>query len=132
MLRFNSSQISWRRITTRDTRIAGVDVPAGTTIFLNFASANRQHNIWEDPDDFNIRRPNANQHISFGKGVHYCLGARLAKFEAQTVTEILAQRLPSLRLLEGQHLDYFPNITFRGPTELRLSWSDATTDGDPV
>ena len=131
VLRYNSSQISWRRITTRDTRIAGVDVPAGTTVFLNFASANRQDNIWDDPDDFDISRPNANQHISFGKGVHYCLGARLAKFETQTVTEILAQRLPSLRLMEGQHLDYFPNITFRGPTQLNVTWSDTTTAGGP-
>ena len=46
----------------------------------------------------------------------------LAKFETQTVTEILAQRLPSLRLMEGQRLDYFPNITFRGPTQLNVAW----------
>ena len=123
VLRFNSSQISWRRITTRDTRIAGVEVPAGTTVLLNFASANRQDDIWDEPDDFDIRRPNANQHISFGKGVHYCLGAKLAKLETQTVTEVLAQRLPSLRLMEGQRLDYFPNITFRGPTELHVAWA---------
>jgi len=123
VLRFNSSQIAWRRITTRDTTIAGVDVPAGTSIFLNFASANRQDDIWDSPDDFDIRRDNASQHISFGKGVHYCLGAKLAKFEVQTVTEILTQRLPSLRLEEEQDLAYFPNITFRGPTELHVTWS---------
>ena len=123
VLRFNSSQIAWRRITTRDTTIAGVDVPAGTSIFLNFASANRQDDIWDSPDDFDIRRDNASQHISFGKGVHYCLGAKLAKFEVRTVTEILTQRLPSLRLEEEQDLDYFPNITFRGPTELHLTWT---------
>ena len=123
VLRFNSSQISWRRITTRDTTIAGVDVPAGTTVFLNFASANRQDDIWNDPDDFDIRRPNANQHISFGKGVHYCLGAKLAKLEAQTVTETFAQRLPSLCLIKNQTLAYFPNITFRGPTELHVAWT---------
>ena len=123
VLRFNSSQISWRRITTRDTSIAGIRVPAGTTIFLNFASANRQRDIWDDPDDFKVHRPNANQHISFGKGVHFCLGAKLAKSEAQTVTEILAQRLPSLRLVEDQRLDYFPNITFRGPTQLHVTWT---------
>lgn len=123
VLRFNSSQIAWRRMTTRDTTIAGVDVPAGTSIFLNFASANRQDDIWDSPDDFDIRRSNASQHISFGKGVHYCLGAKLAKFEVRTVTEILTQRLPSLRLEEEQDLDYFPNITFRGPTELHVTWS---------
>ena len=122
MLRFNSSQISWRRITTRDTSISGVEVPAGTTVFLNLAAANRQADVFCDPDNFDIRRPDANQHISFGKGVHYCLGAKLAKFEAQTVIEILARRLPSLELVEGQEIDYFPNITFRGPTELHVTW----------
>ena len=124
VLRFNSSQVAWRRITTRDTMIGGIDVAAGTSIFLNFASANRQEDIFCDPDGFDIGRPNASRHISFGKGVHFCLGARLAKFEVRTVTEILSQRLPSLRLVaEGQDLDYFPNITFRGPTELHVAWT---------
>ena len=122
VLRFNSSQISWRRITTRDAAIGGMEVPAGTAVFLNFASANRQSDIWEDPDCFDIHRPNANRHISFGKGVHYCLGAKFAKFETQIVTEVIAERLPSLRLVEGQELHYFPNITFRGPTELHVAW----------
>ena len=90
---------------------------------MNFASANRQGDIFCDPDSFDIDRPNANQHISFGEGVHYCVGAKLAKFEVQTVTEILAQRLPSLRPVEGQRLDYFPNITFRGPAKLSVTWS---------
>ncbi len=122
VLRFNSSQISWRRITTTDTEIGGYHVPAGTPIFLNFASANREAELWPDPDRFDIRRPNANRHISFGKGVHYCLGAKLAKLEAQIVTEILSQRVPSLRLVEAQRFDYFPNITFRGPNRLYVAW----------
>ena len=122
VLRFNSSQISWRRITTTETEIGGHTVPAGTTIFLNFASANRQHDIWVDPDVFDIRRPNANRHISFGKGVHYCLGAKMAKLETQIVTEILAKRIPSLKLVDDQEFSYFPNITFRGPNTLYLTW----------
>ncbi len=122
VMRFESSQVSWRRVTTRDTTLGGMDVPAGTTIFLNFASANRQPDLWDDPDAFDIHRPDANRHISFGKGVHYCLGAKYAKFEAQVVTEILAERLPSLRLVDDQELDYFPNITFRGPSHLQVAW----------
>ncbi|MBN4047501.1 cytochrome P450 [Acidimicrobiaceae bacterium AH-315-P05] len=122
VLRFNSSQISWRRLTTRDTRVAGYDVPAGTAIFMNFASANRQADRWENPDTFDIHRPNAKRHISFGKGVHFCLGAKFAKLEAQVVTEILAERIPSLRLVDDQKFGYFPNITFRGPTSLHVAW----------
>ena len=122
MLRYESSQISWRRITTTATTVGGYEVPAGTPILLNFASANRQPDIWEAPDTFDIHRPNANRHISFGKGVHFCLGARLARFETRLVAEILAERVPSLRLAAGQQLDYFPNITFRGPTRLHVEW----------
>ena len=122
VLRFESSQISWRRITTSATTVGGYDVPAGTPILLNFASANRQPDIWEAPDSFDIRRPNANRHISFGKGVHFCLGARLARFETRLVIEALTERIPSLRLAPGRQLDYFPNITFRGPTQLHVEW----------
>lgn len=122
VLRYNSSQISWRRITTRDTTIRDIDIPAGTSIFLNFASAHRQDDLWERPDEFDIHRPDANRHIAFGKGVHYCLGAKFAKFEAQVVTEMVAERLPTLRLVDDQTFDYFPNITFRGPTKLHVEW----------
>lgn len=122
VLRFESSQISWRRVTTTDTRVGDYDVPAGTGIFLNFASANRQADIWENPDTFDIHRPNAKHHISFGKGVHFCLGAKFARYETALMTEVLAERLPSLRLVEDQDLDYFPNITFRGPSRLMVAW----------
>lgn len=122
VLRYNSSQISWRRVTTTDTSVGEFDVPAGTSIFMNFASANRQGGIWDDPNTFDIHRPNANRHISFGKGVHYCLGARFAKVETQLVIEALAERIPSLRLVDDQAFTYFPNITFRGPTELHVAW----------
>lgn len=122
VLRFNSSQISWRRLTTEDTIIGGYEVPAGTAIFMNFASAHRQSDIWDDPEVFDIHRPNANHHISFGKGVHYCLGAKFAKRETQMVIEALAARVPSLRLVSDDVPTYFPNITFRGPTELQVTW----------
>ncbi len=121
-LRFESSQISWRRISTRSTTIGGVEVPAGTRILLNLAAANRQPDVFDAPDTFDIDRERANRHISFGKGIHFCLGAGLAKLEARTVLELLASQLPSLRLVEGQRLSYFPNITFRGPDQLLVEW----------
>jgi hypothetical protein len=123
-LRFESSQVSWRRVTTRPTTLAGVDLPAGTRVFLNFASANRQPDVFEQPDVFDIDRPDANRHISFGKGIHFCLGSGLARVEARIALELLAERLPSLRLVEDQRFEFFPNITFRGPNELHVEWDE--------
>ena len=122
-LRFESSQISWRRITTVDTVLGGVEVPAGTKLFLNFAAANHQSDVFDDPNVFNINRPDAGHHISFGKGVHFCLGAPLARMEARIALELLTRKLPTLRLTdESAERDYFPNITFRGPEALHLAW----------
>ena len=121
-LRFESSQISWRRITTQPTTLGGVDLPTGTRLYLNFASANHQPDVFPDAETYDIHRKGANRHISFGKGIHFCIGSGLAKMEARIALELLADRMPSLRLVEGQHLDYFPNITFRGPSALHLEW----------
>ncbi len=128
VLRFNSSQVSWRRLTTRDTTVAGIDVPAGTTVFLNFAAAHREPSQFERPDEFDIHREDAHRHIAFGKGVHHCLGAQFTRFEVAVVLEVLAERLPSLRLVE-QDYSYYPNITFRGPNELWVDWDAAAATG---
>ena len=122
ILRFESSQISWRRITTRPAEIGEWKLPADAKIFLNFASANRDESVFEDPDVFDIHRSNANQHISFGKGVHFCLGTHLARLEVTIVLEALAERMPSIRLAPDQDQRFFPNITFRGPEEMRVEW----------
>lgn len=122
-LRFESSQISWRRVTTQDTTLGGVELPAGTRLFLNFASANNEPDRFENPRTFDIHRADANRHISFGKGIHFCLGSHLARMEARIALELLAEKLPTLRLADDdQELTYFPNITFRGPEALQLAW----------
>ncbi len=121
-LRYESSQIAWRRVTTTDTTLGGVELPAGTRIFLNFAAANRQPETFAEPNTFDIFRPNANQHISFGKGIHFCLGAGLSKMEARIALEVLTSTVPSLRLADTQDLSVFPNITFRGPEQLAVEW----------
>ncbi|WP_428098896.1 cytochrome P450 [Candidatus Rariloculus sp.] len=122
VLRFNSPQTSWRRVAARDTQIGGFKVPAGTQIFLSLGAANHDGDLYENPETFDIRRKNARTHISFGRGIHFCLGNRLALLEARITLETLVERVPSLRLVEGQALDYFPNFTFRGPKELWLQW----------
>ncbi|MFT5174148.1 MAG: cytochrome P450, partial [Gammaproteobacteria bacterium] len=82
VLRFDSPQTSWRRATRVDARIGGINIPAGTQIFLSLGAANHQENEFENPSLFDLRRHNARKHISFGYGIHFCLGARLARIEA--------------------------------------------------
>lgn len=122
VIRWNSPQIGWRRITTRDTTLGGVDLPEGTPVFLNLGAANHDPKAFADPGTFDIHRPDAAKNISFGKGIHYCLGAKFARFEAKVVMEVLAERVPTLDLVPGQRTDPFPNISFRGPSRLAVTW----------
>jgi len=99
-----------------------VSIPAGTQVFLSLGAGNHQPSLFDSPDTFDIRRKNARKHISFGQGIHFCLGARLARLEAEIALETLAKNLPSLNLVANQTLEYSPNITFRGPKELLVTW----------
>ena len=123
VLRCNSPQTSWRRVATKDTKLAGYKIPAGTQIFLSLGSANHDEKLFENPESFDIYRKNARAHIAFGRGIHFCLGNRLAIIEATITIETLSQRVPSLDLVPDQTFSYFPNFTFRGPKELWLTWS---------
>ena len=122
VIRWNSPQIGWRRITTCDTTLGGVDIPAGTQIYLNLGAGNHDPAEFDEPTAFNIARPNARNNISFGKGNHFCLGAKLARFEAKIAMEVLVERMPSLKLVDDQVLTRFPNISFRGPQSLMVHW----------
>jgi cytochrome P450 len=67
-------------------------------------------------------RHNAEEHLSLGQGMHYCLGAPLARLETRVVLEELSARLPRLRLVPGQTLRFRPNTTFRAPLALLVEW----------
>jgi cytochrome P450 len=119
-LRFDPSVPVWRRITTRPVTLGGVELPRGAKLFLWLAAANRDPAVFTDPDRFDPRRRNADQHLAFGRGLHYCLGAHLGKLETRIVLEQLAARFPRLRLVPDQQLTFHPNISFRGPQHLRV------------
>ena len=91
MLRYKSAQPSWRRLTTCDTTLGGIDIPQGTPIFLSLAAANHDPRSFDQPETFDMERRNASRHISFGRGPHICLGRILAKQEVQTVLELLVE-----------------------------------------
>jgi len=122
VLRFDSPQTSWRRVATQDTTFKGVDIPKGTRVFISLGSANHDPATFDHSGEFDIDRSNADKHISFGHGIHFCLGARLARLEGQIALEALTRRIPSIRIVPGQQLRYSPNMTFRGPAELYVEW----------
>jgi len=117
-LRYDPSVPAWRRVTTRPVTLAGVDLPAGSRLFLWLAAAGRDEETFARPAEFDLHRTGAENHLAFGKGLHYCLGANLGKLEAQIAIAELARRHPGLRLAPGQRLTFHPNISFRGPQTL--------------
>jgi cytochrome P450 len=124
MLRFDTSVPAWRRMATRTVEISGVEVPKEARLLLLLASANRDEEQFDEPDAFDIHRENAGKHLAFSQGIHYCLGAPLARLEARIAFELLTARMPDLRLApEDQTITFDPNISFRGPKELWVEWT---------
>src|SRR5690606_9219861 len=120
-LRHVGSIASWRRRTTREVEIEGVRIPAGARLLLVVHSANHDPAAFSDPDTFDIRRDNAANHLSFGFGAHQCLGKNLARMEMQIMLTELTRRLPHMQLHE-QDYEYVPNLSFRGPQHLKVTW----------
>ena len=123
VLRLDSSVIAWRRRTTQAVVIGGVSVPERADLLLMLGAANRDPTVFHDPDRFDIRRANAHEHLSFGSGPHFCLGAPLARLEARVVLEEVSARVPGLRLVDGVPLQFAPNVSFRGPLSLPVEWN---------
>lgn len=95
------------RVTTREVVVDGVTIPAGARVVLLFDAANRDPGVFADPERFDPDRPDAHRHLSFGHGIHHCMGASLARMEFRTVLDELA-RGPVFRL-EGEPGTYFEN-----------------------
>ena len=98
-------QLSRRAVV--DTEIGGVSVPEGSRISIFYAAANRDPSHWGDPDTFDIHREEAKRHVGFGAGVHYCIGAPLARMEGRIAFERLLTRLANIRYSPGKN-DFQP------------------------
>ena len=122
ILRYDSSIFAWRRITTCDTKIGEFDIPKGAKILMALGSGSRDDSVFEDGDDFNIFRKQKKKHLAFGNGVHFCMGAPLARLEMKIILEELARRLPHIRMVKGQKWDYIPTLAFRGIKKLLIEW----------
>jgi cytochrome P450 len=97
-LRFDSPVQSTARTALRSTQVADVTVPAGTTVAVLIGGANRDPRRFADPATFDVARPNAREHLAFSAGIHFCLGAALARLEAEVALRKLFERFDDLRL----------------------------------
>jgi cytochrome P450 len=118
-LRFEPTAQYMCRTTEREIEVGGVPLPAGARVVCWIASANRDEKQWGGTaDEFDITRPNARQHIAFGKGPHVCLGSWLARLELQVVLGTILRRFPKTTM-PAQELVWSSNV-IRGPQELVL------------
>ena len=118
ILRYAPSIVSWRRLAKKDTQIGGVDIPEGANILVIMGAGNRDDEVFPDGEAFDIERGNARTHLSFGYGIHFCIGFQLAKLEFGITLRELTQRFPNLRLADGHPINYLPSISFRVPDKL--------------
>jgi cytochrome P450 len=112
-LRFDGPVSGHRRTVAVDTELGGVALPAGARLVLLFASGDRDPAHFPDADRLDVTRENAVEHLSFGKGVHFCLGAPLARMEMRIALELLTARAPDMRLVTDQDFPYVPITMFR-------------------
>lgn len=120
-LRYDPPVKSTQRIAAADVEIAGQTIRKGDRLRWIMAAANRDPRVFSDPDVFDIGRQ-PNPHISFGSGIHYCLGATLARVEGQEVLRGLAERFEHFELAGGP-VEYQPSLQFRSVKSLPVRWA---------
>jgi cytochrome P450 len=124
-LRLSTPTQGMFRVVTKDTEVAGLDIPAGSRLVAMFAAANRDPDVFDDPDEFRPGRVNAHSHLAFGKGTHHCLGAPLSRLEGKVAAEELARRLGSFTLADSNDYTYHPSFMLRGLTNLDITATPA-------
>jgi len=119
-LRYEPSILLAFRVCKQDTELSDQVIRADDLVFWVIASANRDPRAFVSPDTFDITR-SPNPHVAFGGGIHHCLGAALARIEAQEVFRALAERFPRFRLNTGE-LEYVPDLHQRQLMSLHVQW----------
>ena len=119
-LRYDAPVKSIQRLAAQDVEMRGKVVHKDDRIRWFISSANRDPEVFTNPETFDISR-DPNPHVAFGSGVHHCLGATIARLEGQEVFKALAERFPSLHV-DSAELTYQPSITFRSLKSLPVAW----------
>jgi cytochrome P450 len=118
------------RLSRVPTTVGGVDIPAGTTVMVLNGAANRDPRHFDEPEKFDVARKNARHHIAFGRGIHTCPGAPLARAEGRVAIERLLDRTADIRISERVHgpadarnYRYLPTYILRGLVHLNLEFT---------
>ncbi|MQY25303.1 cytochrome P450 [Nocardia aurantia] len=129
-LRFESPTKVDFRLAKRSTQVGGVDIPAGTVVMLCIGAANRDPRKFENPDEFRLDRRNSREHIAFGRGIHTCAGAPLARAEGQVTLNRLLDRVRDIAIDDGAHgagpdrgYRYEPTFLLRGLRDLHITFA---------
>ncbi len=123
------------RLARKTTTLGGVDIPAGTVLMLCLGAANRDPRKFDNPDEFQLDRKNVREHIAFGRGIHTCAGAPLARVEGRVTINRLLDRMRDITISEAKHgpashrqYSYEPTFLLRGLTELHIEFSPVEAD----
>jgi cytochrome P450 len=123
LLRYEPPTIGLPRYALEDLTIEDVVIPAGAKVLWLNMAANHDESVFGRSDELNVDRGNVRSHLTFGKGIHHCIGAPLARFELTLAFTMLIERLPSLRLASEQGaMEYLPSRSLRTPRRLLVAW----------
>jgi cytochrome P450 len=120
LLRYDGPVQQTVRIPMQDVRYGDVEVARGSVVMTVLGAASHDPAMFEDPEALHLDRPNANRHLGFASGIHYCLGASLAKLEAGVAITSVIRRFPGVELAGDPH--WRDRLTIRGVDRLPLSW----------
>ncbi len=120
LLRFESPLQATTRVATESFSLGEREIEAGDTLVLQLGAANRDPDQFDDPDELKIDRE-PNHHVAFGMGIHYCLGAPLARLEGRVALPMLLERFPRLRLIPGKAPRWRPALNLRGLRRLPVA-----------
>jgi cytochrome P450 len=123
VLRIESPFRGHFRSVARDTTLGDVDLPAGATLYLMWSSANRDAAHFDEPDQFRLDRAHSRDHLGFGRGIHHCVGAPLARLEARVAVEAVLDRTRTLTLDEAVPPKYAPSIFVRRHDHLNVRFT---------
>ncbi|WIX89451.1 cytochrome P450 [Amycolatopsis sp. DG1A-15b] len=119
-LRYLTPFAAVARVTMREVEVGGVTVPADQMLLCWVAAANRDERVFRNPDTFDPLRAE-NPHLAFGRGIHFCIGAPLARLEGRVALDILLDRYPTLRTIPGEPPKFQVNPNMTGVRELPLT-----------